>query len=109
MAKQLHGFRNGQKLVVKDVELRADTKTDDAWVLLVRVTDGVPVVRAAKFDSGRRYRQGTNPDRMGFLAYRVEYRRGWTHAAVDHDTPWSQYTDSAEASSVRYWLNDRLV
>ena len=105
---QLHGFRNGEILNVKGTALRADTHTDDAWVLLVRVSDGVPVVRAAKQDSGRRFRQGTNPDRTGFLAYQVDYRPGWLRGVTCPYADWSEYTDSAETGSVRWWLGDRI-
>lgn len=109
---QLHGFRDGETLDVKGTALRVDTRRSDDWVLLVRVSDGVPVVRAAKQDSGRRFRQGTNPDYKGFLAYRVYYRPGFadgSQSPVDAGTPWSEYTDSAEAGSVRWWLGDRIT
>lgn len=103
---QKHGFRHGQRLTAKGIELVVDTRSDEAFVLLVSVSDGTAVVRAAKYDSGRRFRQGTNSDRTGFLAYRVDYRPGWSTGATCPYAEWSEYTDAARAHSVKRWLNE---
>jgi len=103
MAKaQLHGLRNG-KLNIPNGHggtstLRVDTKTDPDWVVIGFIgTNGRPVARAAKTDNGRFYRQGTNPDREGFLGYTVQR---WD----DKRKEWKAYTTTASAGQITHWL-----
>lgn len=64
-------MRNGKRVVTRGVELKLDT-TDPNWYVL-RVETGHGVARQARQDAGRRFRQGTNPDYEGHLAYPLEY------------------------------------
>jgi hypothetical protein len=75
--------RNGKKVVTRGVELRLDT-TDPNWFVL-RIETGHGVARQSKQDAGRRFRQGTNPDYEGYLAYPLEYMDPHTAEWVSYD------------------------
>lgn len=80
-------MRHGNKVRVWGWVLTVDT-SDDAWYVLCDPT-GLPVARIARQDSGRRYRQGTNPDYTGFLAYHLQYR-------TPSSDEWRTWSDTAE-------------
>ena len=93
---QLHNLRNGEERLaptslakyVGEQPLRADTKSDDEWVLLVDAAAG-PVVRQSKFSNGRVFAQGTNPDYDGRESYAVEFR-------YPNDDSWHGWDDQAK-------------
>jgi len=79
-------MRNGKKVVTRGVELRLDT-TDPDWYVL-RIETGHGVARQSRHDTGRRFSQGTNPDREGYLAYPLEY---WSPGSGE----WCTYSSDA--------------
>jgi len=79
-------MRHGRKFEVWGWRLALDTK-DDEWYVLCDAATQEPVARQQKRDAGRRFRQGTNPDYTGFLAYPLERR--------PPDGAWQPYNDCA--------------
>jgi hypothetical protein len=80
-------MRSGRKIRIWDWTLVLDN-TDAEWRVL-RDHVGEPVARQRKQDCGRRFRQGTNPDYTGFLAYPLEWMLPVTGA-------WHVYSSDAQ-------------
>ncbi len=80
--------RHGKKVTTRGVTLVLDTRSDPDWNVL-RTETGYPVARQTKQTVGRRFRQGTNPDYTGYLAFNLEYLN-------PSDETWHAYSSDAQ-------------
>ena len=83
-------MRHGNRFEARGWKLRLDTR-DSQWYVLRDEATQEPIARQSRQDAGRRYRQGTNPDREGYLAYSLE----WVRPYSNPDKEMSPYDDCA--------------
>jgi len=81
-------MRHGKKVAIWGWQLVLDAKDNEFFVLRDAQTQE-PVARQTKGDAGRRYQQGTNPDREGHLAYPLEFKVPYLGDG------WASYSDCA--------------
>lgn len=88
-------MRHGKKVQAGTRTLVLDTRTDCDWFVL-REEAGEEVARQAKVTTGRRFRQGTNPDYIGYDAFPLEFKEG------DRWVTWNDQARKGELLSERF-------